>query len=161
MPKRSWSEEDETELRKLASKGLSATAIGVKLKKTRGAIVGWCSRNGVTLTGRIKSLIPGPEPQALPKSRTGSFGRTRAKELRQIAEAPEAVIVREEVKKPTWPRYPTENSVHIMVAKEEHCRMPLWNSMYRTGLVCGEPTSGGKPYCKGCSLIVYQPRPVR
>jgi len=152
-----WTTVEGMKLRELAAEGFNSEKIAQKMGKTRGQVMGYIARNKIELAGRrgtgpMKDVRGGPKkpiPASAKKPERGNnhFNVRRAVEL---SKAP--------VTQPQWPKPENEHSVPFLEAKEDHCRMPLWGTKPKTGMICGRPRmKNGKVYvshyCAGCHAL--------
>jgi hypothetical protein len=157
-----WTAVEGMRLRELAVAGYSSAEIAREMNKTRGQVMGYVARNKIELDGRrtqepMKDVRPSqhkrtPAP-AQPTSRPRNEGNNHFN-FRRAVELSKAPITQ-----PQWPKAETPYSVDFLDAKEDHCRMPLWSGMKRTGKICGRPRMREgliykSSYCPGCHALI-------
>ena len=138
----SWTDERVDKLKKLWAEGLSASQIARALGDvTRNAVIGKVHRLG--LSGRATTT-------RVDRPRTVAVRRPPRPRLI----VPQAETVEEA-------KLPTGEFATVMTVKEGMCKWPIGDPSSDEFHFCGNPTSGGLPYCAAHARMAYQPSQSR
>ncbi|MEM9990065.1 MAG: GcrA family cell cycle regulator [Pseudomonadota bacterium] len=133
-----WTDDRVEQLKELWSEGLSASQIANKMGGvTRNAVIGKVHRLG--LAGRATPAAP--KPKAIPNP---------------VSEAPSSSpsLSFESL-------YLDEDRPTVSTIGNNQCKWPIGDPASEEFHFCGQPTSGGKPYCAYHSQLAFQPSTSR
>lgn len=184
-----WSEMDKPARRAaviaLAADGCTASGIAAKLGATRGAVIGFCWREGLQLPGiSFKASVSQrrEKPGVTLAGRAGSSGPAAVGSGQSAVGGGEVEVAFESESPPkgniaeagTPTPMPTANCplpaagpVGFMELTDERCKRPLWPDgpvpKMDAQLFCGAPSAAGSSWCRACTrrLLAGAPQPQR
>lgn len=143
-----WTKQEQELVRELARSGLSASQIAREVNRTRSAICGWCSRNGVPLDSHksLRSRKSSVEPSlAGDKKARPPSGNLQA--FLNYAPPGDAYI----------PNPPAARGLDLTLEELEPNDCRYVYGELEDKRFCGQPAAPGKPYCRSCCQKVYRP----
>lgn len=169
-----WTEERIEKLKGLLDRGFSAGDIAAEFGDvSRNGVIGKVHRLGLAFArgwGQHEAPARAAEAAAL-KRRIADLTRRPPGTPRAAAPArpkpprPEPVAPPAPPVDPTpkaWPKPAGLWAVDIVGLRAGICHMPLWGTLARSGLYCGNPVRAeGQRWCAACSQLVYEKRPIR
>jgi len=131
-------------VRGMADQGLSGSKIaGNFVGATKAAVLGFCRRNGIRLTGvPVHLLAPARKPRPKPKPRVKPKPELNALALFAPEQPPEdAVLALAGASEPM---------AYLAAVDARRCLWPLWDRFEGpfVSLCCGAERAVGRPYCK-------------
>ncbi|MEO1014085.1 MAG: GcrA family cell cycle regulator [Pseudomonadota bacterium] len=141
-----WTDERVEQLKKYWAEGLSASQIASKMGGvTRNAVIGKVHRLG--LSGR-----------ATPAQPKRGCDVSLPEEIAAEPAAPRTFDVGPEEPEFIAPTSITETDfMTVATMKRNSCKWPIGDPASDDFHFCGEPTSGGKPYCAYHARLAFQP----
>jgi hypothetical protein len=170
-----WTEERVARLKAMVAEGGSAATIAEAFGGvSRNAIIGKCHRLGLDLPlpsggegKRLSREARGITPPRKPKAAARPPATRRPpppKPAPAFVPPPRPLPVEPEVDATPsrWPKPAGPEAVSADDLRAEHCRMPLWGDLARSGLHCGKPVrTEGDSWCAACAKLVFERRPIR
>jgi hypothetical protein len=139
-PSSAWSKAQDDYLRKHYGKGnLSASAIGLVLRKTRSAIIGRAHRLG------LQAVPQTPEQAKKLTERRLAKHRDHERAKRRFL-AQQRALCRQDHPQPAVTELPN-GSVSILEVREHHCRAIIGEASVAIALFCGKLKVPGSSYC--------------
>lgn len=137
----SWTPDREALLKILWTQGLSASEIARKLG------------NGVSKS----AVISKKDRMGLPSRDEGAPKISKAQAAKSLGTAPVYFVDRSREKGAT--RGP--HNVRYADKDETHCMRFVGGESHDTGLICGRARVDGKPFCRACCKLCYEPPPEK
>lgn len=159
-PSRSWTEEDDGELRRLLADGQSASMIGAAVGRSRNSVISRVHRLGLA-SGRVSVITAWSERKRGPnKRRMEHSAKTPvlAAPPPKIEAAPPAAVASEV---PVTPPAPSRKLVSFWQLTDRKCKWPLGTPGEPGFGFCGRPRWESSPYCGEHCRMAYQPPAAR
>lgn len=183
----SWNDERIELLTKLWSEGQSASQIAKELGGvTRNAVIGKVHRLGLSnrsasgSQGESSAKPKTTKPKRTPKSEGKAKTSAKPAEEKEPEVAPVATRIRPIIPAgQPLPPQPSANEISpealatfrevekkalrlgLMELTERTCKWPIGDPATEDFWFCGLPVEPGKPYCKPCADVAYQPMTAR
>ena len=138
-----WTPERAEKLAMLWAKGLSASEIARQLG------------NGITKS----AVISKKDRMGLPSRDKGAPKISKAQAAKSLGKSAPQLISTDRSRERGAPR--GDWNIRFIDRTDSHCSMFVGGESHETGLICGRERVDGKPYCRACCKLCYDPPPEK
>jgi hypothetical protein len=155
-----WTVEDDLRLSSLIERGLSFSAIGAEMGRSKNACIGRAHRARGVFTKDTKPVPP-------KKVKPAPAPRQAAKPVERlfVPPIPAVAVMQDNAPTPLYAMPEASTTAYgsprpLLSLEAHHCRFP---AMERDGqhLFCSAPRDGLGPYCRDHALLCLRPEPKR
>ncbi len=153
-----WTDEAVESLKRLATEGLSASAIAATIgAESRNAVIGKANRIGIALQGGRGGRAPGSVRPAAASYRPAAPARI----VQSRASAPPLELARKAAWRFAGAEVGDMRRVRFADMRDAACRWPLGDPKSGEFAYCGLKAAEGRAYCAGHCRMAYRPPDAR